>query len=554
MSVGGSAPGPASRRRGRWWLLGVGLVVVGLVAGWVLARRLESPAQVAARAAAPEASWVTVGVEERVLSATVITRGDVAPELSVAVGPPGSVEGTPVVTELPVAVGGEVAEGDRVVVVSGRPVFVLAGAVPVYRSMRPAMRGADVEQLQAALVRGGCVIGDEAGVFGPATKECVAGLYAAAGFEPVPSSATEAADLAAAAQAVTAAESAVRAARASFDAKAAGAGSQDVLAARLGVAGAQRGLDDAVAAAKSADGAAAAEVLAAQAEVDRLVALTDADPAEVAAARERLATASAAVLEVRRAGESQVATARDAVTLAQAGLTSLTAEPDVAVEYEALAAAVAGQEQAVASFTALQAASGPTVPLGEVVFVPRFPARVQTAPAGLGPVESETGAAGPLVSLAAGELVVSVRVRADERDAVRVGMPVVLLDEQTNTTYDAAVASIEDTPTTGPDGSVGYAMRVTPASALPDVLAGVNVRVTITAASSEGEVLVVPLAAVSSKADGSTFVSVLPEGAVSTADPVEVPVTAGLSADGFVAVEPVTVGALAAGDRVVVGR
>jgi multidrug efflux pump subunit AcrA (membrane-fusion protein) len=87
--------------------------------------------------------------------------------------------------------------------------------------------------------------------------------------------------------------------------------------------------------------------------------------------------------------------------------------------------------------------------------------------------------------------------------------------------------------------------------ALPDSLAGVNLRVTITAASSETEALVVPLAAVSSTAGGATRVSVLAAG---RSAPVDVAVKVGISADGFVAVEPVESGGLSEGDQVVVGR
>jgi hypothetical protein len=49
-------------------------------------------------------------------------------------------------------------------------------------------------------------------------------------------------------------------------------------------------------------------------------------------------------------------------------------------------------------------------------------------------------------------------------------------------------------------------------------------------------------------------VSVLPSDAGPGAEPVAVAVTTGLSADGFVAVEPVNPDSLAAGDQVVVGR
>jgi hypothetical protein len=52
----------------------------------------------AARAAEPEASWITVPVERRVLlSSTVVTRVDVEPQEALVVGAPSSVEGDEVV-------------------------------------------------------------------------------------------------------------------------------------------------------------------------------------------------------------------------------------------------------------------------------------------------------------------------------------------------------------------------------------------------------------------------------------------------------------------------
>lgn len=86
-----------------------------------------------------------------------------------AVEPPVSVESPAVVTIAPPPVGGEVVEGDVVVEVSGRPVFVLEGTAPMYRSLRPGMSGADVVQLQVALARLGYEP-DADGVFGEATK------------------------------------------------------------------------------------------------------------------------------------------------------------------------------------------------------------------------------------------------------------------------------------------------------------------------------------------------------------------------------------------------
>lgn len=80
-------------------------------------------------------------------------------------------------------------------------------------------------------------------------------------------------------------------------------------------------------------------------------------------------------------------------------------------------------------------------------------------------------------------------------------------------------------------------------------LAGADVRLTVQAAATEGAVLVVPISAVYADADGATAVlKLLGDGARQ-----RVPVVAGVSGDGYVAVSPVEAGALAAGDSVVVG-
>ena len=59
-------------------LWGVVLAVGGLAAGaWLVGARIQSPAEVAARAAPPPPSPILVPVEQRVLSSDVVTRGTV---------------------------------------------------------------------------------------------------------------------------------------------------------------------------------------------------------------------------------------------------------------------------------------------------------------------------------------------------------------------------------------------------------------------------------------------------------------------------------------------
>jgi multidrug efflux pump subunit AcrA (membrane-fusion protein) len=76
------------------------------------------------------------------------------------------------------------------------------------------------------------------------------------------------------------------------------------------------------------------------------------------------------------------------------------------------------------------------------------------------------------------------------------------------------------------------------------------VRITIPVESTDGEVLAVPIAALSATADGTSRVEVAEgEGGATRF----VTVNPGLSAEGYVEVDPVD-GNLGEGDRVVVGR
>ncbi len=554
-----------SGQRSRWVWAGALLVMVALSGGgWIVASRVQSSSQAASNAAPPTPSWITVGVEERVLAQTVISRGDVHPLVAIVVGAPSSIEGSPVVTAIGVSVGDEVVEGARVMEVSGRPVFVLQGDVPVYRSLKPGMTGADVAQLQSALTRLGCDTTVDGAVYGPATKACVATLYADAGYDPVPTSPTEAADLAAGEQLVVDAQAAVDSAQLALTNAQKGPSDAETLAAGTALAAAQRGYNDTVAAQDAAVWLADDNAARAQAAFDRVSADPAATAADVDAADGALVAANVAAADARRNRTSSVAAARDSVTLARSAVDQLNKDPDVTVEFSALGQAIGARDRAQGSFDTLQASTGATIPQGEVVFAPSLPARVQQAVTTLGPIGGDTqpgqvdGAqptgGGELATLAAGDLVVSMTLRASDRGLVRVGMAVELLDEQSNITTPATITAIADTQSTGNDGQPGFPMVITPDTALAADASGLNVRVTITAASTETPTLVVPVAAVSSAADGSTNVSILPAGAAADADPVIVPVIAGISADGFVSIEPVTAGSLAEGDRVVVGR
>jgi len=249
----------------------------------------------------------------------------------------------------------------------------------------------------------------------------------------------------------------------------------------------------------------------------------------------------------------RVTQAERAVQAAQEALDRLRAnpptvepgQPDPVAEAERqLQYAREDLETAKAERAEVERTTGPMLPRSEYVFLPQFPARVERITARVGgPVEP------PLVTLSSGALVVRALLNPSQRELISEGMPVEILSELYNITAAGVVASVGELPQ-DQTGARGYPMLVTPTgSALDERLAGADVRLTVQAAATEGEVLVVPISAVYADADGATAVLKLLDDGTQQ----RVVVTAGVSGDGYVAVTPVEEGALVAGYRVVVG-
>ncbi|WP_162624977.1 peptidoglycan-binding protein [Streptomyces cadmiisoli] len=177
----------------------LGIVVAGVAlvgsGGWFAGSQMQSPADAAAAHRPPQAQPVTVAVERRPLTASVITQGSVeyaSPRrvtLAGPVGPPDSGSGdsgagdaaVQRVTKAPVA-GARVKEGDVLMQVSGRPVLVLRGSVPMYRTLGPGASGDDVEQLERALGRLGFDPGGSDGTYGQGDAAAVSRWYGSEGF------------------------------------------------------------------------------------------------------------------------------------------------------------------------------------------------------------------------------------------------------------------------------------------------------------------------------------------------------------------------------------
>ncbi|MDH3295788.1 MAG: hypothetical protein OER95_15830, partial [Acidimicrobiia bacterium] len=111
------------------------------------------------------------------------------------------------------------------------------------------------------------------------------------------------------------------------------------------------------------------------------------------------------------------------------------------------------------------------------------------------------------------------------------------------------IVELASRPGGGDGESTRYPMELAPLGEVPEEVMFRSLRVTIPISSTGGEVLAVPLAAVSAGADGTSRVEV--ENGDGSTDLVDV--STGLSAEGYVEVRPID-GELRPGDRVVVGR
>ncbi|MFI6465523.1 peptidoglycan-binding protein [Streptomyces sp. NPDC050538] len=545
----GTTAGPARHRR--WLVATVALSVLLIGAGVAAAQLIRSPAQAAAETAPPEPDVLTAPVEHRVLKDTIVLRGTVRAGQTVEVAPQsagGDGAGAPVVTRVPVKAGQRVRDGQVVLEVSGRPVFVLPGAIPVYRDLRPGAEGRDVAQLQSALRGlGHDTGGDAKDAFGEGTKAALARHYASIGYDPRQSE-TDATDrLATARAAVRAAERALQDA----EGLAGGGGESGDGGGQLTGGGGQSaggsgqlasgGSQSANSGGQSAYGGgqladAGGSSVGGGQSADSDGRLADAGDQSTGAG-DRAAAAGD-----RPTGAADQSTgAEDQPT--DAGVARQRAAQDLAAARTELAAA--------------QAESGPMLPMDEVVFVRGFPAFVDSVTATVGARVS-----GSVLRLSAGEPVVQGYLQEHQRQLVDTGQPVRILAELSGAETGAVVASVADVPESGktadgadtegadPPPAGSYRLTVKPDKALGAGTTGQGVRLTIESASTEGRALVVPVTAVSAGADSRTSVTVLE----ADGGRRRVEVRVDTQGDGQVAVVPVGArAALRPGEQVIVG-
>ncbi|SJN12713.1 Peptidoglycan-binding domain 1 protein [Leucobacter sp. 7(1)] len=472
---GNTGDGPGTpvpgKKRGNWFrgpwsgtrlvALIAAVAVLSLLIGVAVMQFIVSPAELAARTAPPQAGPVTAPVELRAIENTVVSRGDVtyADAVTVTIDAGGG-EARPVVTGHVPESGTVFNAGNIALEVAGRPVIVLPGGLPAYRTLSVGMRGPDVVQLKTALSAMGYWAGDVGSdVFEYDTASALGTLYEQIGYP-------------AAAGGPDAQESLQQAERAARD-------------AGVQLAQAQAALQQAV-----ADGA--TNPLAEQAAV------TSANDALVDA-QQALATAQEGVL--------------------------------------------------------------PTLPSSEALFLSDLPRRVDDVSVKRGDILS-----GSPMTVSGATLTIVGTISKEDAELLSEGLTATFPGpdgEDLTATVQKIIA-----PKSGGSGNSGnggdgsgsgdgggdggngggngggtsdssrYSVRLTPTELTPeqiDALRGSNVRVRIPVASTEGEVLAVPIAALSAGSGGEDRVELLiSRGSGDNAKTENVTVTAGLAADGYV--------------------
>ena len=480
------------------WIIAA-VAVVSLVAGMLLSRFIISPGELTSSATAPDSGLITVPIENRELANDVVIRGDAAYADSVEVTiETGDLGGPAVVTGQVPAVGAEFVAASVALEVAGRPVIVLPGDLPVYRTLRIGVSGPDVTQLKQALVAVGINPGDVASnVFDATTSAALKQLYALVGYTPPASPEGTA---------------------------------ESVRSANESVTFAQQGVAQAQAALTSASGGPSAVVVLEQQNLVR--------------AAQRIVDSSCSSEADTSAG---CAGARDDYALALARQTEALTPAGTGAEYASL---VAAQQQLTSAKAALAEANQDTLtylPSSEVLYLAGLPRRVDEVSVTRGSIITAS-----VMRVSGASLVIAATAASADAALLEEGaLATVAMPDGSE--IQASVTSIVPQDGESGDTAARFDVDLVPVELTPEqltLLQGNNVRISIPVSSTDGEVLAVPLAALTAGPGGESRIE------VSTGDGEEtelIEVKTGLAAEGYVEISAVD-GTISEGDLVVVGR
>lgn len=470
------------------------IAVLCMVGGLLAGRFILSPADQAAGADVPDPGLVTAPVAFGELSNDVTIRADVGYANAVEVTlDTTSISGVAVVTGHVPKAGDTLNPLSIAMEIGGRPVIVLPGELPAYRTLQIGVSGPDVLQLRAALHAVGIDGGDTSVPdFDQGLADAVGQLYIAAGYAAPAGEEGAEASVRAAEENVRSSEQAVGSAEAALRDASAGPSALQIREADNAVNAAQRALDRAT----PAD------------DVDAL---------------------------------------RDALAIAQLQRDQLWAGKDTSAERASIDAANEALARAREDLDTARRAVQPSLPSSEVLYLQELPRRVDEVKTARGSVLQ-----GAAMTVSGATVELTGAAAAADAKLLKPG------DEATfqlpdGATHTAKIESVEPGK-----GSERWSVKLQPAELSTEQLQsiqGTNVRVSIPVGATEGEVLSVPLAALTAGPGGESRVEVV------DSDPREgvnakthlVVVETGLSAGGFVEVTPKD-GTLAEGDLVVIGE
>lgn len=472
------------------------IAVVALALGTVLGTFVLAPGASSNRV--PDPGLITVPVSFGELSNDVVIRAEVgfSDPVPLKFDATAAGGGTAVVTGRVPEVGAVVARGDILLEIVDRPVIVLPGELPAYRTLKFGMRGGDVVQLRQALIDWGFAAGDPASnVYDQGLADGVRALYDWIGYS-APTAGPE---------------------------------------AQTAYLQAQKAANDADAALN-------------QAVVARDRAAAGPTRAQVIAAENQIEAAQDAWNMANQAGDQAAMNqANRQIEEARAQYDALW-DIDTSGEQAMVDAAWNSQQQAYEQLELARQAVQPIMPASEVLYLTDLPRRVDSVSVRRGSV------LGTEAALVVSGSSVKLTGAVPEADAsyLKVGSRGTFIVDGTEL---GATVSLLKAPAAG---QTRWQIELTPDELTPEQyeqVQGRNVAVTMQIDATEGDVLSVPAAALTAGAGGETRVQVV-EGDPREGDRAEtrlVVVETGLAAQGQVEVKPLE-GELNAGDLVVVGR
>ncbi len=489
------------------------VAILAMVAGVVLSRFIESPAEAAAKASPPPPGLITVPIEQRTISNTVTTRGDVRYADAVEIKPEASTTGASIVTGQIPKVGDTFQPGSVALEVAGRPVIVLPGELPAYRSLKYGLTGPDVLQLKQALAAMGFDSGSlESDLYEEATATAVTQLYNSIGYDP-PSNAVGA------------------------DGKSA---DDPVKQAKTQLSNAQKAL-------------ASAQKALAEAQKPDQVARTQADNA-VREAERALATAQAT------GTPNEIAAAQDNLRLVALQRDQAYAPKDTSAEADAVSSAydaltLAEQDLVTAEQNALT-----PLPSSEIYYLTNLPRRVDDVKVTRGSSVKDAA-----MTVSGATLTITATINKADSELLKVGDTATVAVPD-GSTISATIESITQKQADANSKTTGTSFLVTmKPNELTDAqltaLKDQNVRVSIPVSATNGEVLAVPISAVQAGPGGESRIEVLTgertknnKTGQTDEETVLVTVQTGLAAEGYVEITPEDPETAKVGAKVVVGR